>query len=203
MSTTILDEQFSSPQFDCRLGWFNPPSKWHVEPATSCLVVSPDAPTDFWQRTHYGFSADTGHIMGLELAGDFALATEVAFHPAHQYDQAGLMIRANSDFWIKTSVEHEVEGPSLLGVVVTNHGYSDWSWQPMTPGVSQIRLRLTKRGFDVTAAFGAPGRDDWHPMRVARLHHAEGADLLCGVYACSPKGPGFRAEFRCLHVTSG
>lgn len=31
--------------------------------------------------------------------------------------------------WLKTSLEYIPEGPSHLGAVVTNNGYSDWSTQ--------------------------------------------------------------------------
>ena len=122
-----LNERFNGPALDVRLRWLNPPPAWSLEPAG--LMVRPAAETDFWQQTHYGFRADNGHFLYLEVAGDFSVTTKVRFHPAHLYDQAGLMVRVGPSCWIKTSVEYEAKGPCKLGAVVTNHGYSDWSLQ--------------------------------------------------------------------------
>jgi regulation of enolase protein 1 (concanavalin A-like superfamily) len=80
---------------------------------------------DFWQRTHYGFEADNGQILFAPVAGDFVLATQVRFHPVHQYDQAGLMVRVSPSGWLKTSAEYEPIGPSRLAAVVTNDTSSD------------------------------------------------------------------------------
>src|SRR5262249_4503685 len=150
MSSILFEERFDGPSLAPRLHWFHPPPSWRVDTGRNLLSVEPAAKTDFWQRTHYGFQADNGHFLGLEVKGNFNLSTQVTFHPAHQYDQAGLMIRARAECWIKTSVEHELEGPPQLGVVVTREGYSDWSLQDLPPGHSEIRLRLRLSGADVT-----------------------------------------------------
>ena len=104
------------------------PARWAVRPAGR-LRIEPEAGTDFWRKTHYGFEADNGHFLFAEVTGDFVLSTHVRFHPAHQYDQAGLMVRASPSSWLKASVEHEPGGPDRLGAVVTNHARSDWSTQ--------------------------------------------------------------------------
>ena len=199
MSQLILDERFTQPALDERLRWIHPPEHWQLDHAKRVLALQPSAETDFWQRTHYGFAADNGHFLGLEVSGDFDLVTRVRFHPAHQYDQAGLMIRADAGCWVKTSVEHELDGPPQLGVVVTNHGFSDWSMQDLPLAEPEIRLRLCLRGGDVTAEYGAVGDTRWKRMRIARLQFAN-LPLWCGLYACSPKAAGFRAEFKFLRV---
>lgn len=134
MSDRPLDERFLREQFSRRLRWLNPPLSWKVEPSLPALVVEPAAKTDFRQQTHYGFCADNGHFLHLDVGGLFTLTTKVRFHPAHQYDQAGLMVRRGPSCWIKTSVEYEPNGPSQLGAVVTNQGFSDWSMQDFPPG---------------------------------------------------------------------
>jgi hypothetical protein len=40
----------------------------------SKIRPEPDAPTDFWQRTHYGFRADNGHFLHREADGEFVLS---------------------------------------------------------------------------------------------------------------------------------
>jgi uncharacterized protein len=198
MGKSILDEQFHGPTLDSRLRWLNPPPAWSMEAAG--LVVRPAANTDFWQETHYGFRADNGHFLHFEVAGDFAMATKVRFHPAHQYDQAGLMVRVAPSCWIKTSVEYESEGPSKVGAVVTNHSYSDWSLQDFPRGPNEVRLRIRRESQDFQIEWSPGPSENWQLLRVTHLHEGAGLPVQCGLYACSPKGDGFRAEFESLQV---
>ena len=66
--------------------------------------------------------------------------------PVHQYDQAGLMVRLNTQCRLKTSVQFEEEGPNSPGVVVTNAGYSDWSVQEFPDARTGFRLRIRRLG---------------------------------------------------------
>jgi uncharacterized protein len=198
MSQIILNERFNGPALDARLRWLNPPPAWSLESAG--LTVRPAAETDFWQRTHYGFRADNGHFLYLEVVGNFSLTTQVRFHPAHLYDQAGLMVRVGPSCWIKTSVEYESKGPSKLGAVVTNHGYSDWSLQDFPRAQKQVHLRVRREAQDFLVEWKREPGKDWELLRVAHLHQSAGQRIQCGLYACSPKGGGFRAEFEFLRI---
>jgi len=195
-SILILDERFARETLDSRLRWMNPPEGWSL--SGGVLSIEPRAGTDFWRRPLTGIEADNGHILGMDVEGDFVVTTEVRYHFVHQYDQAGLMVRAAPDCWVKTSVEHQPGGPGTLGAVVTNLGHSDWSLQDYR-GAGALRLRIEYRGGDVTVEF-AGGADGWHTMREAHLHRQGAGPLLCGLYACSPKGEGFRAEFTGLRI---
>ncbi len=196
--TVLLEESFAGPSTDPRLRWRNPPAKWSV--STGRLIVEPAAQTDFWQQTHYGFRADNGHLLAIEITGDFAIETEVSFNPVHQYDQAGLMVRVSDNCWIKTSVEHELDGPAQLGAVVTNRGYSDWSMQPFPFPENEIRLRVTKTSDDLMVHYRSVQDSRWTLIRVAHLDVPMDSSLLAGLYACSPKGAGYCAEFRYLRL---
>ncbi len=201
MAAGILNEQFHGPTLDARLQWLNPPPAWGLESAA--LVVRPAAKTDFWQQTHYGFRADNGHFLHLDVTSDFTLTTKVRFHPAHQYDQAGLMVRVGPSCWIKTSVEYEPEGPPKLGAVVTNHGRSDWSMQDFPGGRNEVRLRIRREAQDFLVEWLPGTSGSWELLRVTHLHEGAGQPVQCGLYACSPKGGGFRAEFEFLQVALG
>jgi regulation of enolase protein 1 (concanavalin A-like superfamily) len=198
MAVMILNERFRGPALDARLRWRNPPPAWNVTAAG--LVVRPAAETDFWQQTHYGFRADNGHFLYLEVAGDFSVTTKVRFHPAHQYDQAGLLVRVGPSCWIKTSVEYEPKGPSKLGAVVTNHAWSDWSLQSFPRARREVRLRIRRHARDFQVEWARGGGGSWELLRVAHLHEGGERPVACGLYACSPKGGGFRAEFEFLRV---
>ncbi|MHB9005936.1 MAG: DUF1349 domain-containing protein [Limisphaerales bacterium] len=205
MKQAGLQEDFDGQRPDARLAWFGPPARWSLH--DSRLIICPATQTDYWQRTHYGFSADNGHFLGLPLTGDFLMSTRVRSRPAHQYDQAGLMVRYSPDCWLKTSVEFEPDGPSRLGAVVTAAGYSDWSTQDFELSPDAVELRIRKRGEDFTVDYRrsptaeATGTGDrWSQIRIAHLASPGSSPLYAGVYACSPKGAGFEARFDYLRI---
>lgn len=203
MTEPILFETFDRPTLDGRLRWYCPPVHWSIR--DSQLIITPDANTDYWQKTHYGFAVDNGHFLYLQLEGDFVLTTKVRFFPAHQYDQAGLMVRFSPHCWLKTSVEYEPGEPSRLGAVVTNHGYSDWSTQNYPAESNELALCIRRTGDDFTVEYAgahAPGPEpvDWTQIRLAHLQPPIEAAIQCGIYACSPKEAGFRAEFDYLKI---
>lgn len=196
---TDLHERFDRSTLHPALRWHCEPSRWSV--GGGRLSIEPDPSTDFWQRTHYGFEADNGHALLAPLSGDFVLSTRVRFRPVHQYDQAGLMVRLSPACWLKTSVEHEPARAGRLGVVVTNAAYSDWSTQPFSG--EEISLRVRREGQDYVVEASADG-EGWEQIRLARLHDDRAALAVAGgLYACSPKGAGFVAEFAYLDVARG
>ncbi len=202
----VLSEDFMKPTLDAKLEWLNRPEKWCLRNGE--LVIEPERCTDFWQRTRYGFQADTGHVLGMELRGDFLLETEVRMDPAHQYDQAGLMVRLNTQCWLKASVEFEEEGPSSLGAVVTNAGYSDWSVQGFSDARTRFKLRIRRSKGDYEVEYQAPEAAEgetlgqaWRTIRVCHLLEDDNSQAaFCGAYACSPKAAGLVARFLYLHI---
>jgi uncharacterized protein len=193
----LIDERFTGPLLPPLLSWTGEPEGWRLTP--DGLVVTPAAGTDFWQRTHYGFRVDRGPCLLTVVSGDFTLETEVAFEPVHQYDQAGLMVRLSADCWLKTSVEYEPDGPSRLGVVVTNNGWSDWSTQNFRGNA--IALRVARVAGDYSAHALIDG--DWTQLRICHLMADDGAQpVKAGLYACSPQGAGFQATFRRLTIAA-
>jgi regulation of enolase protein 1 (concanavalin A-like superfamily) len=195
MSDEPLVEPFSGPSLNPRLQWLNAPKRWVVDPEAACLRVWPEGGTDFWQKTHYGFEADSGHLLALDASGDFVLTARVRSRPVHQYDQAGLMVRVSPTCWLKTSVEFEPDGPNRLGAVVTNDGYSDWSTQSLPHEVETAWFRVRLEGSDCLVEWARDG-STWEQIRMAPLRERPSVPpVSCGLYACSPKGEGFEAEF--------
>ncbi|MGF1623480.1 MAG: DUF1349 domain-containing protein [Alphaproteobacteria bacterium] len=174
--------------------WLNPPAA--LRPAGNAADFRTLPRTDFWQRTHYGFRRDDGHLLFAPWTGDFVLEATVALAPNAKYDQAGLMVRCSPSCWLKTSCEFQPEGPSQLGAVVTNTGFSDWSYRPVFPYPGRIRLRIERHGGDylLAARIGDQGPMDVH--RVARLLEDDSrGPLMVGLYACSPDGDGCDVAF--------
>jgi regulation of enolase protein 1 (concanavalin A-like superfamily) len=192
-----LLENFSN-QREPDLIWRNTPKKWSID--KGILTLYPDAKTDYWQRTHYGFQNDNGHFLHFEMNGDFVLTTRTHFFPQHQYDQAGLMVRISPHFWIKTSIEYEPHEPNRLGVVVTRYGYSDWSTQDISKSIQSYQLRIRHQANDYIVDYRPSGSESWSQIRMAHLENIDDATIQCGVYACSPIDSGFKAAFDYLRV---
>ena len=112
------------------------------------------------------------------------------------------MVRISKSCWLKTSIEYEPGGANRLGAVVTNAGYSDWSTQDVPSSFDQFRLRVARTGNDYLVEASLE-RDEWTQLRVAHLHERgdPAGEVACGVYACSPKSKGFRAEFSNLVIS--
>ena len=111
--------------------WLNEPASW--QRTDDVLQVNVDPNTDFWRVTGYGYIRDSGHVYGEVLAGDLDVAVRVRGNWASQYDQAGVMLRADERTWLKTGVEY-FEGRPRLSTVLTL-GLSSWAVSnlPVTP----------------------------------------------------------------------
>jgi regulation of enolase protein 1 (concanavalin A-like superfamily) len=162
------------------------------------LYVEVDGDTNYWQRTRHGRRDDNGHFLWLTVSDNFEMSVAVSTDPNTQYDQAGLMVRTSEACWMKTSAEFERPGRSRLGAVVTNHGWSDWSTQDVAHG--DHRLRVRRAGGDVVV-HAAVGSNPWSQLRVAHLTDVV-EDVRVGVYACSPRGPGFTVHFRSFYIAT-
>jgi len=191
----MMHEEFLSPTMPEGFYWFNEPKDYQFGAG---LEIYTDEETDFWQRTHYGFQRDNGHCLFTKLTGDFCVETHVEFKPQEQYDQCGLMIRANAETWIKTSTEYENADLSRLGSVVTNLGYSDWATQDVASSHREMWYRISRNGDDFLIQYSFDGAS-WKQMRIAHLHGI-GEQLEVGLYACSPIGKRFRCRFTLLKI---
>jgi regulation of enolase protein 1 (concanavalin A-like superfamily) len=111
------------------------------------------------------------------------------------------MVRFSSDCWLKASNEFEPEGPSHLGTVVTNFGFSDWSLQDFPYGETRsYSLRVRREGLDLLVEHAATETGPWNLMRIARLHSASEPVAQMGLYACSPKEGGCLVDAGFLRI---
>ncbi len=189
-------EHFRQPSLPEGFYWFNEPSRHQLGDG---LVIFTGEKTDFWQRTHYGFQRDDGHCLLTRQSGDFSLTTRVEFEPREKYDQCGLVVRIDSQNWIKVSTEYEDEHVSRLGSVSTNLGYSDWATQDVPSNRHEMWYRISKRGSAFLLENSLDG-ETWQQMRITHLHQlAEQYEI--GVYACSPIGKDFRCCFTMLEIS--
>jgi regulation of enolase protein 1 (concanavalin A-like superfamily) len=173
--------------------WFNEPRRWRS--TDGMLVVEVDPGTDFWRQTHYGFVRDNGHLLAVTEPGDFIATIEVDADYHDRFDQAGLMVRAGGDRWLKAGIE--LDGGFHVSTVVS-HGYSDWSVTPLPARPASLALRVTRSGDAITVEYAVdpvPGHSPvWTMHRLAWF--PAGEPVRVGPMAAAPDGTGFTARFR-------
>ena len=178
------------------MNWLNEP------PATTLegdeLVVTTGRETDFWRTTSYGFVHHDGHFLGFPLEGDGAI--EVSFDCRFEgaFDQAGLMLRADPEHWIKTGVELS-DGVLFAGAVVTV-GRSDWSVAPLPDAWSGQRLtfRASRAGDAVTIRYRIGDEPGWRFLRLA--YFPPELAVSAGPMCCSPTREGLSVRFGSVRV---
>ena len=175
--------------------------EWLIEPANwqrtgDVLTVSVDPSTDFWRETGYGYIRDSGHVYGEVLGGDLDVSVRVRCTLGVQYDQAGVMLRADERTWLKTGVEY-FEGRPRLSTVLTL-GRSSWMVTDLPAGTDDIVLRVSRRGDAVEVRYVL---DDGPAELAALAFLPPGREVLAGVMGAAPEGPGFRVTFHDLRIT--
>ena len=172
--------------------WFNPPASV-VRDAGTLRVVTGDR-GDFWRDTYYAFRHDNGHACLAPTEAEFSCEVDFSADYQAQYDQAGLMLRADAAHWIKAGVEY-VNGQPYLATVVTV-GKSDWSQMPL-PGLSgKLGLRLTRVGDAVWVHYRL--QQDWVMFRLA--YFPPELAVQAGPATCSPSRAGLEGEFSAFYL---
>jgi regulation of enolase protein 1 (concanavalin A-like superfamily) len=189
----LLDESFDGPKPDTRLKWLNPPPVAEIR--NGWLSVEPTDKSDFWRKTVTGESADSGHLLYVEISGDFVAETKVAGDFAHQYDHAGLMLRQDATHWLKADAENDPVGTPTLGVVVTRET-SDWSVS--RPAPKEYLLRLERRG-DLVEVKTSDDGGEWSLLRQLTFPLRD--PVKVGLFAACPIKAGFHVRFDYLRIT--
>jgi uncharacterized protein len=173
--------------------WLNEPVGW--QRTNDVLRVTVDPGTDFWRATGYGYIHDNGHVYGEVLPGDLDVSVRLRGTFAHQYDQAGIMLRADERTWLKTGVEF-FEGRPRLSTVLTL-GWSSWMVADLPAELDEITLRMSRRGEAVEIRYAA-GEG---PAELAALvFMPPDREMLAGIMCAAPEGSGFIVSFYDLRV---
>jgi uncharacterized protein len=173
--------------------WLNEPASW--QRTGDVLRVSVDPGTDFWRTTGYGYVHDNGHIYGELLPGDLDVSVRVRGAFANQYDQAGIMLRADEHTWLKTGLEF-FEGRPRLSTVLTM-GFSSWMVADLPPDTDEVTLRVSRRGDAVEVRYAA--RDGAAEL-AALVFMPPGREMLAGIVCAAPEGGGFSVAFHDLRI---
>lgn len=169
--------------------WLNTPPE--VAPDGGDLMVTAAEGSDFWRTTAYDFIHDDGH--GLLRPFEPGTAVEVSFRLEYgsQFDQAGILVRADSRHWVKAGVE-VVDGAPQLGAVVT-HQVSDWSARPVPEWSGEVVTIRVSRAGDALAIRARRQDDAWQFVRLAPWPPELATQA--GPYCCAPTRAALRVRF--------
>ena len=121
--------------------WLNPPANSVQE--NSRLKVTTIHESDFWRNTSYGFVHDSGHALLRDFPVNSSMEVTFVLDYSGQFDQAGIIVYSDSQYWIKAGVE-SADGLPQVGAVVTSIN-SDWSLAPVPTWMGkQVTVRASR-----------------------------------------------------------
>ncbi|MGA2802940.1 MAG: DUF1349 domain-containing protein [Acidimicrobiales bacterium] len=175
--------------------WLNEPASW--SDVSDVLRVTADSHTDFWRTTGYGYNRDNGHLYGDVTGGEFDLSMRLRGSYSAQYDQAGAMVRIDERNWVKTGIEY-FDGRRRLSTVVT-YEYSSWIVAELPESVSELALKLTRRGDALDVRYSSDGGAQEF---AALVHLPPKVQALAGAMCAAPEGGGFQVIFHDLSLVA-
>ena len=158
------------------------------------LVVGAAEGSDYWRTTHYGFVHDDGHGLLAEWPTD--AACEVTFDASTLtalYDQAGILLFAGDEQWVKAGLEVS-DGVLHLGAVVTN-GVSDWSMAPVPEWAGQLVTIRASRGGVAGDAVTLRARTETSGWRTLRVAPCTAGAASAGPMVCAPMRGDLEVRF--------
>ncbi len=75
--------------------WINKPSNFRLNDTD--LTINPEAKTDLWQRTYYGFQNDNAPALLTKVDSDFTFVVKTVFNAKNQFDQCGVLLYQDSE----------------------------------------------------------------------------------------------------------
>ena len=167
--------------------WSNPPVDFRLSDGD--LLVTAAEGSDAWRHTSYGFVHDTEHGLLGQLEQGSAIEVEFTAAFEAQFDQAGILIRADAENWIKAGVEF-ADGQPQVGAVVTR-GRSDWSVAPV-PSWNGERVTIRASWVDDAITLRARAGDE--EFRLVRVIPWE-LPSQAGPMVCAPSRAGLAVRF--------
>ena len=174
--------------------WFNEPESWSIKNNKLTMQVTPQS--DYWRISHYGFTVDDAPFLYTTRGGEFEVKVKISGDYKVRFDQAGLMLRADKENYIKAGIEF-VDGKYNISCVVTHHT-SDWSVITLDKSIDYIWIKAVRR-LDAVEIFYS--FDDKNYVMMRNCHLADNTPVMVGMMAACPDGNGFEARFEGFKIT--
>ena len=179
--------------------WFNQPASSEIEnfqsnesgAPFSSLRVKALGHSDYWRKTHNGLIRDNGHFLHVNVSRNFEAFVSVSGQYKSLYDHGGLMVRIDSENWVKAGIEY-VEGILNISAVVTRD-FSDWSVIHLeNPQIKvHFKIKWVDGSFEV---FYSIDGEKYIMYRVSYLPKVENVQV--GIMCASPESDdGFDIQF--------
>lgn len=194
MAMSMLAVQAVQAQTLERMQWFNEPESWSIKNNKLTMQVTPQS--DYWRISHYGFTVDDAPFLYTTRGGEFEVKVKISGDYKVRFDQAGLMLRADKENYIKAGIEF-VDGKYNISCVVTHHT-SDWSVITLDKSIDFIWIKAVRR-LDAVEIFYS--FDDKNYTMMRNCHLADNTPVMVGLMAACPDGKGFEARFESFKIT--
>jgi uncharacterized protein len=168
---------------------------WSTEAAAvtidnGALVVTAVNGSDLWRTTAYGFVHDTGHGLLRPFVEGTAVEVSFVLDFHEQFDQAGVLVRADEANWIKAGVEIS-DGAAQVGAVTT-HEMSDWSLAPVPSwDGATVTVRASWQG-DALVVRARTDASPWQLVRVSPW--LPSSPVRAGPYVAAPSRSGLQVR---------
>lgn len=182
ITATATAQKLSSMQ------WFNEPVEWNIDNGKLTMQVT--GQTDYWKKSHYGFTVDDGPFLSSERGGEFEASVKLIGEYRSRFDQMGIMIRIDENNWIKTGVEY-VDGVYNFSTVQTID-YSSWNVVALSEKPEAVWVKIIRRRDAVEIFYSLNGKD-YQMSNTA--YFPEHKVVKVGMMGASPDGNGFKAIF--------
>jgi uncharacterized protein len=173
--------------------WFNQPKSWSVEGNKLSMFVTPK--TDYWRKTHYGFTVDDGPFYYQTIGGEFEVKVKITWDYKSRFDQMGLMLRIDEKTWIKAGAEFVNDKVNISTVVTINR--SDWSVIETTVNPVALWIKAIRKLDAVEILYSL---DNINYIMTRLAYFPRNKPIMVGMTAASPDGNGFEALFEYFEV---
>ncbi|MCR4032161.1 MULTISPECIES: DUF1349 domain-containing protein [Flavobacterium] len=176
------------------LRWLNEPSEWEIKDNKLIMQVTPQS--DYWNKSHYGFTVYDGPFYYTERSGEFEVVLKMGGAYKTRFDQVCLMLRIDENNYVKTGVEY-VDGIYNISTVHTIDK-SSWSVVGLKDKPKNIWMKAVRR-LDALEIFYST--DGTNYIMTNTVYFPEFKTVQVGMMAASPDGKGFSAVFEDFKIT--
>ena len=147
-SLAPFNDEFSSPSLNEGWIWSHEPQNWSIQ--SGWLIVTSTLGTNFWSRV------DTGNFLYELITGDFTVETKVSATLTSNYQQTGLMIRQDTNNWVKINFEYS--GGLTVKTGINRDGTASVETRTSLPaGTSLVWLKASRNGDAISASYSLDG----------------------------------------------
>ncbi len=169
--------------------WYNDPL--NVRFVEEGMLIEAAPRTDFWQNSDINFHKDNGHIFARATEGDFMSSCGWCFPSVKEGGQCGIIVRGDSQNWIKAGLMPTADNLVQIGVVVSNQGSCDWSIVNLPSDCRKLWFKLRRRGQDFVVLYSLDGNVY---VQARMVHHSRIPSLSdVGGFVCSSKSESFES----------